>query len=337
MVKKVLISLAALVVIGGVVWFIDRYFFPPSIRQTTDSNLGEISDLVSDEKKKEDTTDKIVYLSEDDQAKKVVLADLAGKDKKTLFSDAEEEAKIKKIGSLAYLTNEVLILAGKSDSVENQLEVIKTDGSGQKEVIVEAFGTPESLAISPDGKTVAYVSFSNVEKDYGFSLYTMARDGTNKRLINRGDREMRSLSWNKEGDKIAFWTTTSEEKTEIQIVEVESTKNKSIYSSEQNMTSLSWNEEGKIIFGQYERDKNTSVIKAINEDGSGQVKILETTEGVANFIYLSSDNLNVTFLLTQLKDGKIEENTNGEIETAKSSGENLKKIADGFSIAGWLP
>src|SRR4030042_3479884 len=332
MAKKIFLIILGLVVVGGVAWYVDRNFMRTKGTNSTQEPAVPESDAtvtpLPAENTNKNTSESIVFLVNNENSKEIIKSDVKGS-RKTLFTDEDEEFKIQKIGGLAYYASEVLVLTGKGDPSSNKLEGIKTDGSGKKETIVGSFGDPAAIAISPDGKSIGFVSFSNVEEDYGYSIYTMTRDGSNRRKQVTADKEIRGLSWNKDSNKVAFIKLGDSGKSTIQITDVEKEKTNEIFSTDKVILGLTWNESGKISFSVAPAGKlSESQFLVINPDGGNQKKIFETTKGALVSPALSSDNLNLAYALGALKD-KIEEDVPADVYIGKSSGKNLDKIQKG--------
>ncbi len=340
MAKKIILIILGLLVVGSVFWYVDRNFIRTKGTNSNKEAIVPESDSsvtpLPTENTNKDTTESVIFVVNNDNSKEIVKSDVKGS-KKTLFTDADEEFKIQKIGGLAYYTSEVLVLAGNGDAAQNKLEVIKTDGSGKYETLVSSFGNPSSLAISPDGKEIAYVSFSNVEADYGYNIYTMARDGSNRRREFSAQKEIKSLSWNKDSSKIAFIKSEDSNKSTIQVIEVGQEKTNGIFSTDKVILGLIWSESGKISFSLATPGKlSESEFWVISPDGKNPKKILNEGKGAIISAALSSDNLNIAYVLADLKD-KIDENAAGVVYSGRSSGKNLEKIQKGNLVIGWSP
>src|SRR5262245_46329987 len=78
-----------------------------------------------------------------------------------------------------------------SDFADPTVQTINPDGTGQAALVNTLSGGP---AWSPDGKSVAYISFD---------LWIINADGSNNHVV-RGTNEGSSPSWSPDGTRIAF-------------------------------------------------------------------------------------------------------------------------------------
>jgi len=86
-------------------------------------------------------------------------------------------------------------------------EIYKVETStGQITALTDRNGPDSGLAISPNGKQIAYLGFDDKVQTYQVNhLYLMNIDGTNKRQINTNlDRKISSLTWSNNGKGLYF-------------------------------------------------------------------------------------------------------------------------------------
>ena len=77
---------------------------------------------------------------------------------------------------------------------------------GTIKALTDRNGPDRGVALSPDGKTIAYVGFDDQVQTYQVShLYLMNADGSNKRRVETGlDRSISDLSWSADGKGLYF-------------------------------------------------------------------------------------------------------------------------------------
>lgn len=341
--KKIIgILIFVIIVAIGAVGYFNRSFFNSqdntilNLQSTpkTSTNTDKTTDTIISTNKNQDTSESIVFAQFKDGNKEIYKTDFKGQNKKTIYTDTDENLKIKKFGGLAYLSKEILVLIG--DDPIGKLEVIKADGSGQKSIINESFGNPSSLAISPDGKIIAFSNFSNVEADYGYNVYTISRDGQNRRKITGSVEEISSLSWNKDGSKLAFIKTYKDKRTEIDVANLDSSKVGSIYNSSQQILTLHWNPNNKITFSLATNKLAAGEIWLCSSDGSEMQKLYSSKKDLPVYSNLSSDTLNFNFISVNFGDN-FDEYREGQLNSLEISGSSIQKIGNANISLGWLP
>ncbi len=77
---------------------------------------------------------------------------------------------------------------------------------GSIKALTDRNGPDRGVALSPDGKTIAYVGYDDKVQTYQIAhLYLMDTDGSNKRMIETGlDRSIADLSWSADGKGLYF-------------------------------------------------------------------------------------------------------------------------------------
>jgi len=104
--------------------------------------------------------------------------------KKLIFTDKDENLKIIQSQSMSISDKKLLVEMGNSsDDYSGSLWTISTDGKATKTKIIDNFSSTVSPRISHNGSKILYTIFSNVEPNYGFSLYAADINGQNKKVI----------------------------------------------------------------------------------------------------------------------------------------------------------
>ncbi len=148
----------------------------------------------------------LLVLVEQSGVRQVVRIEGQSKDRKVLFTDGDENLKIKQVGTMSFATNEVLVVMGSAEQqFGGSLWAIATDGSGAKRRLIEEFASPWPPALSSDGQKIAYVFYSNAEQETGFSLVIARRDGSNKRELVRETTSITQPVFSPDGQKIAYF------------------------------------------------------------------------------------------------------------------------------------
>lgn len=326
--KKVLTTILALVVIGGASWYADRYFVKENSSQVVPS--ATLDKLVDENKTNTSTTEKIIYASSNNDQKEIIQSNVSG-EKTTLFTDKDEDLKIKQWGGLANLTGEFLLDVGSGS-----LQTIKVNDIGKKEIVMEKFGIPSTTLISPDGKQVAYVTFSNAEADYGFGLYEMTKSGENLRKLVHSEQEIKNLAWNQDSSKIVF-SGVNKDKTEIKITDISKDQTQSIYETNQAVLGISVSFKNKIIFTIADpKNLSSSDINIMDLDGKNNQKIYSIKDKAALYPFVSSDFTYLAYLAVEAKDNKIDKDAEGVVTLIKIGTDGNKTTGNANRILGWI-
>jgi len=87
--------------------------------------------------------------------------------------------------------------------------------SGAVNRLTKTTGSWGQPAVSPDGKTIAYVGYTKTDTNHVMELWTMSADGGNATLQSQGfDREPRGIKWAPDGGALYF---TAEDRGSIHL------------------------------------------------------------------------------------------------------------------------
>jgi len=126
---------------------------------------------------------------------------------------------------------------------------------------------------SPDGTHIAF----QTSQDNAYKVYTMAADGSDRRLISQGAVDDRHPTWSPDGKLLALDSGT-ELKREIMIVDLASGTRSQITNLAAFSSFPSWSPDGsRLAFYVYQ--KGTLDLWTINEDGT---KPVQMTQGLGS-------------------------------------------------------
>ena len=320
MTQKIITFILVLIVIGGIAWYFNRTY----IHEENSEGQGLLPSS-SSSGSGVGIEANLFYVSSG--AAHEIWRIEPDKKTKKIFTDADEREKISKFSNIAPDTKEVVAV-----TVSNKLVGINLDNP-KLVVLQETFGSPERLSLSPNGQKIGYTRFSNVEEDYGYTLYVEEKNGQKRRTLENRESEINSLVWGPSGEQIAYAAITGT-KAEIIIIEVASGDKKSIAKeSDKIIDTISW-ENDQIFFSLRGLSAESGEIYKIVSDGKNQEKILSFEGGVANF--LSAANDKIAYLVAQYK-GKLNDTTSGQIYIADLSGQKIEPLKKSIQILGWLP
>jgi len=317
---RVITIILVLILVGGLAWFINRNYIEP------ESNAGMTTPGISS--KNLESSDNLLY-TVTGAAHEIWLVNPTGKTEK-IFTDADEQEKIVKFSNVAQNSREVLAV-----TASNKLISINLD-KGKIATLKNSFSRPDLIIVSAQGDEFAYIRFSNVDENYGYTLYLESRAGQNRRALAQSDTEIRSLSFNRDSTEIAY-AKTSGTGAEINIVKVDTKEIINIAKFNNKLIdSLAW-AGNSIYFNLRDIGANSGEIDKIDANGkketNSQATLTDYNGGIANFIAGSSTK--IAFLVAQYSD-KINDSTSGQIYITDIANGQRQPLKKGIQILGWL-
>jgi len=276
-----------------------------------------------------DTNEKIIFFRRTDNGNEILQYDLGQKEERLIFTDRDEQLKINFVGNIALLKNEVIVYFGSDSS--GKIAVVNLKDSA-KTIINESFTKPQTLAQSSDGQTVVY-SQTNPETNQS-TIFQMARDGSNKRLLWESEKSITYLAINQNGDKIAYTTDSKDHHSTIEILDANTLKNNQIYASDNQILSLQYHPDNQIIFTEGLNNQIQTGKVMVTLDGGSLRKIFETKKDFPWAAKVSNDFLDTAFILVEYKD-KFDQALSGEADFIKVGEESINKVGSGNLIIGW--
>lgn len=314
--KNIWLVILALVVVGGAAWYFNKNFL-----DKTSPNLSPATPTQTDVSGMKLTAEKLIVENTSGQVKVINDITTAGIINK-LFSD--ESIKISKIGTLAIKTREVPII-----TPDGSLTAVKLDGSGKTETLIKSLGTPSDFALSADGKSVCFVSYSNAERNIGYSLNVANRTGENLSDLVRIEQAITDPVWIADGKSI-YYLQDNPDNTAIMKIALADGKAQEIYTTEDNIYSLGISSE-KIIFSQGVEGEIQSAIYTI--EGTEDPKQILTENAIIYYPTISGDSINIAYLTS----GEATDAPAGDIIVASADGQTKKVLTKGIKILGFLP
>jgi Tol biopolymer transport system component len=151
----------------------------------------------------------LIGYSQTSAATEIFSVNLTDKKRRIIFTDRDENLKVRQLRRAVAATDEVLAyLAKKGEQEPKVLGMIKLTDPVKITTLLDGFGSSDVPIPSPDGKKIAYVVFSNADPDYGYSLLIMNRDGSNKRRLIKREKLIRGPAFSPDGQEIAFLADT---------------------------------------------------------------------------------------------------------------------------------
>lgn len=241
-------------------------------------------------------------------------------EEKLIYTDSDEDNKIKFTHSMTNSAKILALIAPKNQDFGGSLYLINSDGSGEKEQIIEQFTSPQPPAISSDESNIAYVLFSNAEMEYGFSLYIMNLNGENKVKIDNDETMISNPTFDQNVKNIAYLKNNK-----LVYSDLDGAQKKEIYSlkSNEQLESMNWDNENSILISVYDGTK--SKIISINPETNDNDILYEASYIITNPTYVDSDYTSLAFINSDT----------GKIEIMNVDG-NISNITEATSIIKWL-
>lgn len=322
MLQKTITIILGLIIVGGLAWYIDKNYVRPSdLSESQPENLdvGGGQEGASD----------LFYVNLG-AATEIWQMDQDGKTKK-VYTDSDETFKITKLSNLAPRTSEVLAVVSKDNS-GSRLVVINLNDAKQK-VLKELFAPPVNLSVSPDGEWFSYTKFSNVEDQYGYTLFLEQKNGSKIEEVVNSSSEIIFPCWDNSA-KTIYYGKTSLTNTEIIGYNIESQKSKTIFSTEEIVDWISLAGSDKLILSQRKIGENSAgEINSIDLDGQNLKTLVKFNGGKAAYAYLSN-NQSLAYLVAQYQN-KIDERTQGQIYILNAENSAKSAVRKGVQILGW--
>lgn len=275
----------------------------------------------------------VIYASKTSDSTDIYSVSSSGEPKK-VYTDKDEDVKIKSAQSITNSGKILAVMGAATQEFGGSLYLIYTDGSGKKDKLIDEFASTQAPIISSNGKKIAYIIFSNAESDYGFTLFVMNSDGSNKQQIATSATGLKILSWNSDNNKIIFINGESSQKSDIYAADLSGAKASEITSFKEKVYSLNWNSKNIILTkGPTAKDEiNKSEAYQMDFDGKNITR-LTNDDMFENFCFASPNN-DATACLTVKYDQNVDINKTGNITII--AGNNKKDIAEGNYIIGWI-
>ncbi len=142
--------------------------------------------------------------------------------------------------------------AATQTSNENQLVFTVTTGESTDVYTMQLDGTrrlrltndqrSSSPAVSPDGKTIAFVSM----RDGGVDIYTMLRDGSQQQRLTSGAGDNEAPAWSPDSRQIAF-VSDRDDNREIYTMNADGSKQTRLTTSPARDESPAWSPDGQRV------------------------------------------------------------------------------------------
>lgn len=273
----------------------------------------------------------LIYASRNEKTFNIYKYDTKEKKSKVIFTDKDEESKIKYADSLTYDGKILAFLVKPQEEFIGDLYLISSDGSGSKTKLVENFASTSNAFISPDAKKIAYVQFSNAEADYGFKLIIANSDNSSKSEALRDQTNLVIYSWSEDNKNIIFTKGMSDSKTTIYSYNLATSETKEIDDATGKVNSADW-QDNMMVYGDSQDKEASSQIYFFKDNSS---KKIFSDQKYSLYPHFSKNSL-IAFASIEKTENSAAIYQDGKIKVMDLFGNNLIEIANGNLIIGWM-
>lgn len=328
--QTTLVTLIIILLSAGAIY----YFAKPQLSKNSPTTTGTNPETQSVNTVDSAISEDLVYAIRTDTYTDIYVTNSKNSTPKKVYTDRDENQKIKAITSLTYDNRILVEMAPKDEEFINSVYLIHTDGSGAKDKITDNFASTGAPMISPDGQKIAYTLFSNAEVDFGFKLIVANSDNSNKRELLKDNAGISLYSWDPSSQYLSFSKGNTTNQTEISSVNIDTLNQDSIFKTDGIVEHLKWAKDSKFIFSSLpaSKDYNQSEIYSYINKKQNRITTNNTYDDYgaislkSQISYISYDYDKTIPIIYQL----------GKVNLAAVDNTKNSQLSDASIIIGWL-
>ena len=192
---------------------------------------------------------RLVLLVKSSAVSQIVLLDPETEERQVVYTDQDEQLKIKQLGNVSG-TEALVLLAEKDEDFGGSLWAISLDGSGRATKLIDNFTSPWPPVFSPNGQKIAYVSFSSNDAGATFALVVASRDGGKPQVVTRDSLPLTQPIFAPDGQRLAYVRQSGETGSgEILSTSLTGGQTKTLATFADRVPyDLAWSSDGAIAF-----------------------------------------------------------------------------------------
>lgn len=321
--QKIITIILGLFIVGAVAWYINTNYVEPTSGGRSSSGQKTKEDLAK-------TSSSLVYVTTGPATQ--IWSYVDGKTKK-LFTDVDESAKIQQVSNLASAVGKVVAVMSRDGSSSKLVSIDLA--TAKVSTIKDSFAKSENLIFSRNGRYVGYVRFSNVEVNYGYTLYLEDLEADKITEVFHSETQLISPAFDPSANNLVYGTieNTAAKINKLNLKTKETTNIVSL--NEKVLDWLSWPESDKIIYAMHKTGQvKSSEVDTCNSSGRNVERVVQTNGGLDNFAYLGSDNI-LGYLVAQYP-SQVDAKTSGQMYFKDIKTDQSEAIGKATQILGWL-
>jgi len=192
---------------------------------------------------------------------------------------------------------------GRIAFVNDEFQIVAIDADGQNMVqLTDNDGGNYDPVWSPDGRRIAFFSFSNQDGD--LEIFVMDADGGNQTQLTFNDNEDQEPVWSPDGRRIAFisnyWCPGSENRDDwdwdISVVDADGENLSQLTNNTANDDDPSWSPDGRRIAFLSDRNGGLDNIFVMDADGRNVTQLTDYPHSIDEELAWSPDGSRIAFI-----------------------------------------
>lgn len=271
---------------------------------------------------------KLIYIVKNDGITRLETISLNGGAKKIIYSDINDETKIKSIAGIKNDGAAVYLFSGYPNQPTGNLIELNLNDNPQTKTIKENVTSAVAPKISPVGDSYITVNFDNAEKSYGFAVVLNKFDGSGAKTLLVTQDAVTLLDFSSNGKKLAVVKALPAGGSQIVLIDITNGQSQGLYSTKGSIGSIDY-EQDKVVF--------TDQLEIMSTDGDGKNVIRLTQNDLAESqLAFSPDEDMVAYLQTNPSNDNGRDQTQGNIALLSPKTKQETILTQGNGVIGWL-
>jgi len=255
--------------------------------------------------------------SDNEQVTELRKIDLDGSNNKLVFTDADEDFKIRIVGGLS--KDYVLVFGTPLNETSGSIWQVKIDGSGTKKMLAD--GTFSTSSFSFSNEKIAFISYDNIRGTY--NIWTMNMDGRFKTKVLESEDMLSDLVF--ADNSLGFVKVDKDGNSIVETMNLDGSNPKEIIKSKDQIYALSFTS------GTFAYIKSP---KATGRVSLTEVYIYNLSEKKEKKI--TNDKESDTYPVISKDGTKVVFSKNGKIWVENVDGTEAKVLTEGTQPLGFL-